>query len=44
MAETINITKREYQRLKKKEEMDTELLKDIASGIKDILKGKVKEV
>lgn len=44
MAETITITKKEYQKLKKKEEMDTELLKDIASGIKDILKGKVKEV
>ena len=44
MAETVTITKREYQKLKKKEEIDTELLYDIASGIKDILKGKVKEV
>jgi hypothetical protein len=44
MAETVTITKKEYQKLKKKEEIDTELLHDIASGIKDILKGKVKEV
>ena len=44
MAETITISKKEYQKLKKKEEVDTDLLKDIASGIKDILRGKVKEV
>ena len=44
MAETVTITKKEYQKLKKKEEIDTELLHDIALGIKDILKGKVKEV
>ncbi len=44
MAETVTITKREYQKLKKKEEIDTELLKDIASGMKDILRGKINEV
>lgn len=44
MTETITITKEEYQNLKKKEEIDTELLKDIALGIKDILKSNVKEV
>jgi len=44
MAETVTITKKEYQKLKKKEEIDTELLKDIASGIKDVLKGRIKEV
>ncbi len=41
---TITIPKREYVRLKKKEKVDKGLLKDIAHGIKDILKGKVKEV
>ena len=43
-TETITIPKEEYQKLKKKDKMDTELLKDIAMGIKDILNGKVKEV
>lgn len=42
--ETITITKKEYESLKKKAEVDEELLKDIAIGIKDILSGKVKEV
>ena len=44
MTETITTPKEEYQRLKKMEEIDTELLKDIATGIKDILTGKIKEV
>ena len=44
MAETITIPKEEYNRLKKKEELDTELLEDIAHGIKDVLTGKIKEV
>ena len=44
MAETVTIPKKEYDKLKKKEELDTELLKDIASGIKDVLTGKIKEV
>ncbi|MBS3102617.1 hypothetical protein J4458_04170 [Candidatus Woesearchaeota archaeon] len=43
-SETITIPKKEYERLKKKEEVDTELLEDIAHGIKDVLTGKVKEV
>lgn len=42
--ETVTIPKKEYQKLKKLEKVDQELLKDIAMGIKDILKGKVKEV
>lgn len=41
---TITIQKTEYKRLKKKEKVDQELLQDIATGIKDILEGKVKEV
>ena len=44
MGETVTITKEEYTRLKKKEELDTELLEDIAKGIKDVLTGKIKEV
>ena len=43
-TETITIPREEYKRLKKKDKMDTELLKDIAMGLKDILNGKVKEV
>lgn len=42
--ETITIPKEEYERLKKKEKIDSELLKDISMGIKDVLEGKVKEV
>jgi len=42
--ETITISKKEYQELKKLKEVDQELLQDIATGIKDILQGKVKEV
>jgi hypothetical protein len=42
--ETVTITKTEYQELKKHAEVDKELLKDIATGIKDILQGKVKEI
>ncbi len=43
-AETITIPKMEYERLKMHEKIDTELLEDIAMGIKDILAGKVKEI
>lgn len=42
--ETITIPKEEYKRLKKIEQADEELLKDIALGIKDILEGKIKEI
>ncbi|MDD5650125.1 MAG: hypothetical protein PHF86_06885 [Candidatus Nanoarchaeia archaeon] len=41
---TITITQEEYNKLKQFEKVDQELLKDIASGIKDILVGKVKEI
>jgi len=40
----VTIPKEEYKELKKKVELDEELLQDIAKGIKDILKGKVKRV
>ncbi len=47
MEEKVIITKlefEEYQRLKKNQEVDKELLTDIATGIKDILIGNVEEV
>ena len=44
MPETVTISKEEYDRLKRKEEVDTDLLEDIAHGIKDVLTGKIKEI
>jgi len=43
-VETVTISREEYDSLKKKVELDEELLQDIAIGIKDILSGKVEEV
>ncbi len=43
-TESVTIPREEYVRLKKHAKVDEELLQDIARGIKDILKGKVKEV
>ena len=40
----IEISKEEYKELRRFKEVDQELLKDIAIGIRDILQGKVKEV
>ncbi len=49
--ETITISKDEFERMKKElerlkqnQEIDKELLADIATGIKDILIGNVEEV
>ena len=42
--ETVTISRKEYETLKKKVVVDRELLQDIAKGIKDILTGKIKEV
>ena len=41
---TVTISEEEYNRLKEKEKVDSEVLEDIAKGIKDILAGKVKEI
>ena len=41
-SETITISKVEYKRLKKKEEVDTELLEGIAKSLADIKAGRVK--
>ncbi len=43
-TKTVTIPKEEYERLKRIEKLDKELLQNIAHGIKDILSGKVKEV
>ena len=40
----VTIPRQEYEELKKHKEVASELLTDIANGIKDILKGRVKEV
>jgi len=42
--ETVTISKQEYEKLKKFEKVDQELLQDMARGIKDIVEGKIKEV
>jgi len=44
MTETVTISRKEYEKLKKIEEVDKELLEDIAHGIKDVLTGRVKEI
>ena len=41
---TVTISEEEYKQLKEKERADSEVLEDIAKGIKDILTGKVKEI
>ncbi|HLD10658.1 MAG TPA: hypothetical protein VJB89_01130 [Candidatus Nanoarchaeia archaeon] len=41
---SITISRNEYEELKKHKNVDQDLLKDIARGIKDILDGKVKEI
>ncbi len=42
--QTITIPVDEYEELKKYKEVDKELLKDIAEGIKDILEGRIEEI
>jgi len=44
MEETITISREEYEELKKCHEVDTELLAEIAEGIKDIIQGNIKEI
>tara|TARA_B100000315_G_scaffold160211_1_gene148740 strand:+ start:955 stop:1080 length:126 start_codon:yes stop_codon:yes gene_type:complete len=40
----VEISEEEFKKLKVLEKVDKKHLEDIAKGIKDILKGKVKEV
>lgn len=42
MPETITILKEEYDKLKKLEKIDMELLGELVQGLKEIKEGKVK--
>lgn len=42
--ETILISKQEYEELKRKAEIDEELLMDLVQGLKDIKEGRIKRV
>ena len=44
MEETITISREEYEELRKCKEVDAELIKEIAEGIKDIIQGNIKEI
>ncbi len=41
---TVTISSEEYERLKRVERVDKELIEDISKGIKDISEGKIKEI
>lgn len=43
-TETITISKDEYLRLKKIEEVDQDLLNQLVSGLEDIKNGRIKRV
>ena len=40
--ETVTISKKEYERLKKLEEIDMELLSELIEGFRDIREGRLK--
>ena len=40
--ETVTIPKREYERLKKLEKIDMELLSELIEGLRDIKEGRLK--
>ena len=42
--ETVTISKQEYKDLKKKANIDEELLKDLIQGLKDVKEGRIKKV
>ncbi|MEK6891773.1 MAG: hypothetical protein AABX25_01185 [Nanoarchaeota archaeon] len=42
--ETITISKQEYENLKKKADIDENLLKDLIQGLKDVKEGRIKRV
>ena len=42
--ETVTISKHEYQELKRKAEIDEELLQELVQGLKDIKAGRVRRV
>ena len=43
-AETVTITKEEYKDLKRKAEVDDELLESLVRGVKAIQEGKIRRV
>ncbi len=42
--QTVTISKQEYQELKRKAEIDEELLQELVQGLKDIKAGRVQRV
>ena len=44
VAETVTLTKTEYERLKMQAEIDVDLLKELMAGIKDIKEGRIRRV
>lgn len=44
MPETICVSKKEYERLKKLEELDFHLIKQFASSLEDLKKGRFKKL
>ena len=42
--ETVTIPRQEYEQLKRKENIDEELLRDMIQGLKDIKEGRIKRV
>lgn len=42
--QTVTISKHEYQELKRKAEIDEELLQELVQGLKDIKAGRVRRV
>lgn len=42
--ETVTISKQEFQELKRKAEIDEELLQELVQGLKDIKAGRVRRV
>ena len=42
--ETVTIPRQEYEELKKKANIDEELLRDMIQGLKDIKEGRIKRV
>lgn len=43
MEETINIPKKEYDRLKKLEQVDHDLVQSIAKSFKEVSEGKIRK-
>ena len=44
MAETVTIPKKEYERLKKLEDIDWELVESFKRGLEDVRHGRIRQV